>query len=245
MTKLCVTCGEHPRKSGRRQCGRCAWRSEDPDKARVRRREYKRRLRRAQGAEPMELKAQRAAEKRAETETKRAKRLAANSPERKPWLQFPAGSAARYQCRYQNDPVFAQRERDRAIVFRFSHPEIAAKSDRGNHWQLAASRADGSVTKAVVRKLLRAKQCYLCGVELTPDNRSIDHRVALSLGGPHTAENLAACCLPCNRMKARFESRLARESRQCCGGRKVGSEGRARSEILHLLGGERFVSHCD
>lgn len=214
MTELCITCGTNPRKKGRRQCGRCAWRSEDPDKARVRRREFKRRLRRTQGAEPRELKAQRAAEKRAEAEAKRAERLAANSPERKPWLQYPDGSAERYRCRYQSDPAFAKRERERAIVFRFTHPDLAVKSDRGNHWELAAARADGSVTKAVVRTLLRTKRCYLCEVELTPDNRSIDHRLALTLGGAHTAENLAACCLPCNREKGVHERQQRRERDQ-------------------------------
>lgn len=214
MTKLCITCGERPRKSGRRQCGHCAWRSEDPDKAQIRRREYKRRLRRAQGAEPIEAIRERATKKRAEAEAKRAERRVANSLERKPWLQFPVDSAARYRCRYQNDPAFAQRERDRAIVFRFTNPDLAVKSDRGNHWQLAAASADGSVTKAVVRKLLRTKRCYLCGIELTPANRSIDHRIALTLGGAHAAENLAACCLPCNREKGVRERRQRLESDQ-------------------------------
>lgn len=204
MSELCITCGKRPRKKGRRQCGHCAWRAEDPDKARVRRREYKRRLRRAQGAEPMEVKRERAAKRRAEREARRAEWLRANSPKRKPWLQFP-DVATRYRCRYRNDPEFAQQERDRAIVYRYTHPEIAAKSDSGVRWQLAAERSDGSVTRRVVRELLAAERCYLCGVELTPANRSIDHRVALSRGGDHTADNLAACCIACNRRKAADE----------------------------------------
>lgn len=208
MSELCITCGERPRKSGRRQCGHCAWRSEDRDKARVRRREFKRRLRRAQGAEPIEAIRERAATQRAEAVAKRAEGQAATR-KAKPWLRYPAGSAARFRCRYKHDPAFAQRERDRAIVFRFTNPDIAVKSDPGQHWQLAASRADGSVTRAVVRKLLRAKRCYICGVELTPGNRSIDHRIALILGGAHTAENLAACCLPCNRRKGGLERKIS------------------------------------
>ena len=208
MSELCITCGERPRKSGRRQCGHCAWRSEDRDKARVRRREFKRRLRRAQGAEPIEAIRERAATQRAEAVAKRAEEQAATR-KAKPWLRYPAGSAARFRCRYKHDPAFAQRERDRAIVFRFTNPDIAVKSDPGQHWQLAASRADGSVTRTVVRKLLRAKRCYICGVELTPGNRSIDHRVALILGGDHTAENLAPCCRPCNQKKGGFERKLA------------------------------------
>lgn len=215
MTGMCITCGANPRKKGRRQCGPCAWRSEDPDKVRARRKrsgpqrtEYKRRVRREAGAEPMDVKRARRAQRHTEAEAKRAERLVANSLERKPWLRFPADSAERYRCRYENDPAFARRERERAIVFRYTHPDLAVKSDRGNHWQWAASRADGSVTSAVVRNLLRAKQCYLCGVDLTPDNRSIDHRHALALGGAHAAENLAACCLPCNREKGAGERQM-------------------------------------
>lgn len=236
MTKICITCGERPRKSGRRQCGHCAWRSEDTDKARVRRREYKRRLRRSQGAEPIEAIRERAAEKCAMVKAKRAEKKAVTRKAR-PWLVFPAGSAARFRCRYKHDPAFAQRERDRAIVFRFTNPDIAVKSDPGQHWQLAASRADGSVTKSVVRKLLRAKRCYICGVELTPDNRSIDHRIALILGGTHTAENLAPCCRPCNRKKGGFERKLAQDLQ----GDRINSR-----VLLEFMSTYRkdLVSHC-
>ncbi len=219
MSALCITCGERPRKKGRRQCGPCAYRSEDQDKAQLRRqrgrgqrREYKRAQRQAAGCESMEMIRARAAQKQAEREAKRTQRKASTLASR-PWLQYPHHSAAMYRSRYQNDPEFAQRERERAIVFRFTHPEIAAKSDRGRHWQLAASRADGSVTEGVVRNLLHARSCYLCGVELTPANRSIDHRVALILGGNHSAGNLAPCCMPCNRAKAMHERRQAREAR--------------------------------
>ena len=210
MSELCITCGTRPRKRGRRKCGHCAWRAEDPEKARKRRREYRRRVRRAAGVEPIEVIRERAARRKAEREARKAERAKekAKEKEAKPWLAYPADSAARYRSRYQNDPAFAQRERERAIVFRFTHPELAMKSDPGNHWQLAAASADGSVTKAVVRKLLRAERCYICGVELTPDNRSIDHRVALTLDGGHTAENLAPCCLPCNRKKGVYERRM-------------------------------------
>ena len=204
MSELCITCGVRPRKKGRRQCGRCAWRSEDPEKARIRRREYKRRHRRAQGAEPIEVRRERAAKQRAECEARRAERLLASSLERKPWLQYPSGSAARYRSRYQNDPAFAQRERDRAIVFRFTHPDRAAAAERfGQHWKRAAQTSDGSVTVAVVRRLLTARTCYLCGVELTPANRSIDHIIPISRGGKHLAKNLAPCCQSCNRKKDR------------------------------------------
>ena len=234
MSALCITCGERPRKKGRRLCGPCAYRSEDQEKARLRRqrgraqrREYKRAQRRAAGCELMEVKRARAAQRRAEAEAKRAERLAANSLELKPWLAYPGG-AVRYRWRYQNDPEFAQRERERVLVFRYTHPDIAANSDSGNRWRLAAARADGSVTEDVVRKLLHTKRCYLCGTELTPANRSIDHRVALIVGGNHSAGNLAACCMPCNREKARRERRQAKEDRNCL---HLGTLGQSNSRV--------------
>jgi 5-methylcytosine-specific restriction endonuclease McrA len=162
----------------------------------------------------MEIKCARVAQQQAEAEAKRAARAIENSPERKPWLAI-TGGAERFRWRYQNDPEFAQRERERTIVFRCTHPDLAVKSDRGNHWLLAASRSDGSVTEDVVRALLRAAYCYLCGIDLTPANRSIDHRIALTLGGNHTASNLAPCCLPCNREKAKYERRQARAQHEC------------------------------
>ncbi len=219
MTELCVACGQRPRKPGSRKCGPCRYRAEDPEKAqlrrqrgRVQRREYKRRLRREAGCESMEVIRQRGAQKRAEREAERLRRMAENSPERKPWLQF-SSVAERYRCRYQNDPAFSERERERAIVFRFTHPEITVKSNPGRHWRLAAERADGSITAEVVRELLRAARCYLCGTELNAENRSIDHKIALSLGGDHSARNLAPCCLSCNLRKAREEIRQGQERR--------------------------------
>jgi 5-methylcytosine-specific restriction endonuclease McrA len=161
----------------------------------------------------MEVIRERAAKRRAEQETRRMQRSIENKPANKPWLQFRS-PADRFRWRYQNDPAFAQRERERAIVYRFTHPELVAKWEKSSHWRLAAARSDGSVTKKVVRCLLRATSCYLCGVELTAANRSIDHRVALTLGGNHTASNLAPCCQPCNREKARHERRQARETRK-------------------------------
>ena len=216
MSELCITCGTRPRKRGRRKCGHCAWRAEDREKARKRRREYRRRVRRAAGVEPIEVIRERAARRKAEREARKAERAKEQAKEReaKPWLAYPAGSAERFRSRYHNDPAFAQSERERAIIFRFTNPQIAVKSDPGNHWQLAANRSDGSVTTEVVRNLLRQKSCYLCGTELTQANRSIDHRIALILGGPHTADNLAACCLPCNRKKGGRERKLARDIRE-------------------------------
>jgi len=51
---VCATCEQAPRKKGKRQCGRCAWKSEDKTLARERRKLYKQRLRRRQGCRTRE-----------------------------------------------------------------------------------------------------------------------------------------------------------------------------------------------
>jgi 5-methylcytosine-specific restriction endonuclease McrA len=43
--------------------------------------------------------------------------------------------------------------------------------------------------------------CYWCGTEITPDTTHVDHIMPLSLGGPHTPENTASTCAPCNLAK--------------------------------------------
>lgn len=201
MSAPCVTCGIRPRKSGRSQCGHCSWLAEDSGKARIRRREYKRRIRRLSGAESRDAIHVRAKQRSAEREARRVRVALANAPERKPWLRYPRESAARYQSRYDHDPAFAAAERIRTTIRRFTHPESAAKVERGKHWRTAAARSDGSVTRTVVRRLLHDRSCYLCGTELTAANRTIDHRIALARGGDHTAGNLAACCRICKRGK--------------------------------------------
>lgn len=39
--------------------------------------------------------------------------------------------------------------------------------------------------------------CYLCGIDLTDENRTIDHRIPYARGG-RGFDNLALCCLMCN-----------------------------------------------
>jgi hypothetical protein len=43
--------------------------------------------------------------------------------------------------------------------------------------------------------------CYWCGTTLTPDTTHLDHIMPLSLGGPHTPDNTANTCAPCNLAK--------------------------------------------
>lgn len=49
--------------------------------------------------------------------------------------------------------------------------------------------------------LKRGKGCIYCGVKLTEENMTVDHVVPRSKDGSENAENLAPCCISCNRKK--------------------------------------------
>lgn len=44
-------------------------------------------------------------------------------------------------------------------------------------------------------------RCYYCGVELSRDNLSAEHKVPRTKGGAPTLDNLALCCSDCNYLK--------------------------------------------
>lgn len=46
------------------------------------------------------------------------------------------------------------------------------------------------------------QQCWYCGIGLEPMHGTYDHVVALDRDGPNTRENLARCCMTCQRSKA-------------------------------------------
>ena len=48
---------------------------------------------------------------------------------------------------------------------------------------------------------LKDKRCYYCGVTLTDENISIDHKTPLCMGGDNTYDNLCLCCKKCNEEK--------------------------------------------
>lgn len=61
--------------------------------------------------------------------------------------------------------------------------------------------AGGSRAKRARRNRLAEAQnwrCAYCGCGLEPGTATIEHVVALCLGGPHSEENMVAACEPCN-----------------------------------------------
>lgn len=61
------------------------------------------------------------------------------------------------------------------------------------------------------RKLIYEKcngRCQLCGRKILLSEMSLDHHVALSMGGIDDISNLVATCYPCNRFKSNIASEL-------------------------------------
>lgn len=48
----------------------------------------------------------------------------------------------------------------------------------------------------------RRRECHWCGVRLTFDEATVDHRVPRAKGGTDASENLVIACVPCNTEKA-------------------------------------------
>jgi 5-methylcytosine-specific restriction endonuclease McrA len=132
-----------------------------------------------------------------------------------------AGLAASYQkhreARIAGQRAYYQRNRERALAWqkewrsanRPEHLEACRRWAKANadkkRWYRSKRRAAklGSVadfTAAQWRELVAASggRCHYCHqpAKLTPD-----HKVALVRGGAHTAENIVAACMSCNRRK--------------------------------------------
>lgn len=59
-------------------------------------------------------------------------------------------------------------------------------------------RRKGMKTK---KRLEPGTRCVYCGTLLTKNNATIDHIIPLIQGGTHNRNNLAWCCMKCNRAK--------------------------------------------
>jgi hypothetical protein len=58
--------------------------------------------------------------------------------------------------------------------------------------------ADKSVTAEFLKELYGQEFCYYCLQYTVPEQRTVDHKDALSRGGLHTAKNLVMACRHCN-----------------------------------------------
>jgi 5-methylcytosine-specific restriction endonuclease McrA len=110
------------------------------------------------------------------------------SASHKPWLDHRLTDSQERLVRYGADPCFRDRERRRLAV---------KKRER----RFVISSSGGLTYKQTYRLLVQAKHCRYCGVALDARNRTLDHVLALSMGGTHTRDNLVHACRSCNSSK--------------------------------------------
>lgn len=81
----------------------------------------------------------------------------------------------------------------------FNNPHIEVNK----YAKRAAAIGDAVITKEEWLLVMGSNgwRCIYCDTSLTKSNRSIDHVVPLSLGGPHHVSNLVPSCISCNSSK--------------------------------------------
>jgi 5-methylcytosine-specific restriction endonuclease McrA len=106
--------------------------------------------------------------------------------------------AVEYKARWDRDPAFRERERQRQQRFKHANPHIAARWGERRKQQAAAT-SDGTLTHDVLRALFdEADLCPYCAVQMEAGDKTLDHREPLSLGGAHSVSNVLVCCRRCN-----------------------------------------------
>ena len=108
----------------------------------------------------------------------------------------PAGERRReYNRRWSKENREAMNESARR--FRERHPDRRLATDRACRARRAgAERGDRTMRKqtAEFAELIRMDPCAYCGAK----SETVDHIVAISLGGEHTWTNLTGACHACN-----------------------------------------------
>ena len=80
---------------------------------------------------------------------------------------------------------------------------VHRKLNPGKGFYHIARKASYSAKIEVARIFLRTNTCAYCGGGFTEENpKSVDHILPICKGGDSAADNIAICCLNCNRSKA-------------------------------------------
>lgn len=99
------------------------------------------------------------------------------------------------------DPVARQRyNRDykRANRWRYRPAQKVYDAAKHANERAAAAGVPGTISPADAAKVFASGPCVYCG---TYDDLSLDHWIALSVGGPNILENLLPACRSCNASK--------------------------------------------
>ena len=104
---------------------------------------------------------------------------------------------------------------NRTLWKRLTQEERIELQEQRNGIVEVERRSDGKIKRKKysksTRKLIYEKyngRCQLCGRKILLSEMSLDHHVALSIGGIDDVSNLVATCYPCNRFKSNIASEL-------------------------------------
>ncbi len=104
---------------------------------------------------------------------------------------------------------------NRTLWKRLTQEERIELQEQRNGIVEVERRSDGKIKRKKhsksTRKLIYEKyngRCQLCGRKILLSEMSLDHHVALSMGGIDDVSNLVATCYPCNRFKSNIASEL-------------------------------------
>lgn len=148
----------------------------------------------------------------------KAKKLSAERKKRQDhpekWAEFYKKNSEKrkaYSREYRRkNPLAAEAARK---SWRAKNPERARLSGRLDAQKRRLAKGAGTFSAEQWRAIvdMQLGRCIYCGKKC--DKLEIEHLVPLVKGGAHSAENIAAACLPCNRSKHakdQFEFALAR-----------------------------------
>jgi len=85
--------------------------------------------------------------------------------------------------------------------WREKNPESASATDRNKRLRRRGAPSDGTVSSEAWSKVIKAHKgkCFYCGKK--PKQITMDHFVALAVGGVHSIKNVRPACAACNSSK--------------------------------------------
>jgi 5-methylcytosine-specific restriction endonuclease McrA len=116
----------------------------------------------------------------------------------------PGSAIKRIIERVQCGDVFLYRiEDDPTELVALSSAQIYDSGRMRRTLVVGSRRKSGSVSKAIVKRLLEAqeRQCLYCYRDLDREEFHVDHIVPLAVGGTNEFSNLAIACKSCNLRK--------------------------------------------
>lgn len=70
-----------------------------------------------------------------------------------------------------------------------------------NRKNIIKATDDGTVTEEFAKEIYATEICYFCKQQIVREERTMEHLIPLSRGGPHSASNIVMSCKSCNSSK--------------------------------------------